>query len=116
MHTHTHTHTHTHHHHGEESLTLTTCFSLARSLSVCLSACVHVCAPVTAEEGRKQIELAEVEMPGLMATRAEYADQPLKGARVMGEEKTNPCIRCIALWGWCPRGCVYRFRGGGRGV
>ena len=37
-----------------------------------------------AEEGRKQIELAEVEMPGLMATRAEYADQPLKGARVMG--------------------------------
>jgi adenosylhomocysteinase len=35
--------------------------------------------------GRKEIELAEHEMPGLMQTRAEYADaQPLKGARVTG--------------------------------
>ena len=35
--------------------------------------------------GRKQIELAEHEMPGLMALRAEYFDeQPLKGARIMG--------------------------------
>ena len=35
--------------------------------------------------GRKQIELAEHEMPGLMSTRAEYADaQPLKGARITG--------------------------------
>jgi adenosylhomocysteinase len=35
--------------------------------------------------GRKEIELAEVEMPGLMAIRAEYADaQPLTGARIMG--------------------------------
>ena len=35
--------------------------------------------------GRKEIELAEHEMPGLMATRAEYADaQPLKGARITG--------------------------------
>src|SRR6185436_11258059 len=35
--------------------------------------------------GRKEIELAEHEMPGLMALRAEYADsQPLKGARVTG--------------------------------
>lgn len=35
--------------------------------------------------GRKQIELAEHEMPGLMALRAEYYDeQPLKGARIMG--------------------------------
>ena len=38
-----------------------------------------------AEAGRHQIRLAEHEMPGLMALRAEYADaQPLKGARVMG--------------------------------
>ena len=38
-----------------------------------------------AAAGRKQIELAEHEMPGLMATRAEYADaQPLKGARIIG--------------------------------
>ncbi len=35
--------------------------------------------------GRKEIELAEHEMPGLMAVRAEYADeQPLKGARITG--------------------------------
>jgi adenosylhomocysteinase len=38
-----------------------------------------------AEFGRKEITLAEHEMPGLMATRAEFADsQPLKGARVTG--------------------------------
>jgi adenosylhomocysteinase len=35
--------------------------------------------------GRKEIELAEHEMPGLMATRREYAAaQPLKGARITG--------------------------------
>src|SRR5574343_1310508 len=35
--------------------------------------------------GRKEIELAEAEMPGLMALRAEYgASQPLKGARIAG--------------------------------
>ena len=35
--------------------------------------------------GRKEIELAEAEMPGLMALRAEYKnEQPLKGARVAG--------------------------------
>ena len=35
--------------------------------------------------GRNEIILAEHEMPGLMQTRAEYADaQPLKGARIMG--------------------------------
>ena len=35
--------------------------------------------------GRKQMELAEHEMPGLMSLRAEYFDeQPLKGARIMG--------------------------------
>ncbi|HLK01549.1 MAG TPA: adenosylhomocysteinase [Streptosporangiaceae bacterium] len=35
--------------------------------------------------GRKEIELAEHEMPGLMAVRAEYAEtQPLKGARITG--------------------------------
>jgi adenosylhomocysteinase len=38
-----------------------------------------------AEWGRKEIELAEAEMPGLMALRAEYgASQPLKGARIAG--------------------------------
>jgi adenosylhomocysteinase len=35
--------------------------------------------------GRKEIELAEVEMPGLMACRSEYGkDKPLKGARIAG--------------------------------
>jgi adenosylhomocysteinase len=35
--------------------------------------------------GRKEIEIAETEMPGLMATRAEYGPkQPLKGARIAG--------------------------------
>lgn len=38
-----------------------------------------------AEFGRKEIEIAEKEMPGLMAIRAKYAkDKPLKGARIMG--------------------------------
>ncbi len=35
--------------------------------------------------GRKEIELAEAEMPGLMALRAEYGEsKPLKGARIAG--------------------------------
>ena len=38
-----------------------------------------------AEFGRKEIGLAEHEMPGLMAVRAEFADaQPLRGARITG--------------------------------
>ena len=38
-----------------------------------------------AEFGRKEIEIAEHEMPGLMALREKYAaEQPLKGARIMG--------------------------------
>ena len=38
-----------------------------------------------AEWGRKEIELAEAEMPGLMALREEYGDsKPLKGARIAG--------------------------------
>ncbi len=38
-----------------------------------------------AEWGRKEIKMAEAEMPGLMALRAEYGEsKPLKGARVAG--------------------------------
>jgi adenosylhomocysteinase len=38
-----------------------------------------------ADWGRREIAIAETEMPGLMATRAEYgASQPLKGARIAG--------------------------------
>ncbi|MFZ4466967.1 MAG: adenosylhomocysteinase, partial [Phycisphaerales bacterium] len=42
-------------------------------------------SPETVRFGRKEIELAEVEMPGLMALRAEYKGKfPLKGARIIG--------------------------------
>jgi adenosylhomocysteinase len=35
--------------------------------------------------GRREIDLAENEMPGLIATRKKYAqEQPLKGARIAG--------------------------------
>src|SRR3954466_2932808 len=35
--------------------------------------------------GRKEMDMAEHEMPGLMQTRAEFAEaQPLKGARISG--------------------------------
>ena len=38
-----------------------------------------------ADYGRKELDIAEVEMPGLMAIREEYAAaQPLKGARIAG--------------------------------
>jgi adenosylhomocysteinase len=45
----------------------------------------HVADPSLADFGRKEMKIAETEMPGLMQTRAEYADdQPLKGARIAG--------------------------------
>ena len=38
-----------------------------------------------AEFGRKELDIAETEMPGLMALRAEYGEaRPLKGARIVG--------------------------------
>ncbi|MDH5477689.1 MAG: adenosylhomocysteinase, partial [Nitrospinota bacterium] len=38
-----------------------------------------------ADLGRKEIEIAEHEMPGLMATREKYGpEKPLKGVRVSG--------------------------------
>ncbi len=41
--------------------------------------------PEQAEWGRKEIDLAEVEMPGLMSVRQEFGpSQPLKGARISG--------------------------------
>ena len=52
--------------------------------------------------GRREIELAEQEMPGLMATRTKYKDdQPLKGARIAGclhmsmKKLSNKLISCI---------------------
>ena len=38
-----------------------------------------------ADWGRKELDIAEIEMPGLMALRDEYAaSKPLKGARIAG--------------------------------
>ncbi|RXV61689.1 adenosylhomocysteinase, partial [Roseovarius sp. A46] len=38
-----------------------------------------------ADYGRKELDIAETEMPGLMALRADYGeDKPLKGARIAG--------------------------------
>ncbi|MDR0735766.1 MAG: adenosylhomocysteinase, partial [Zoogloeaceae bacterium] len=46
----------------------------------------HVVADLSlAGWGKKEIAIAETEMPGLMAIREEYArSQPLKGARIAG--------------------------------
>jgi adenosylhomocysteinase len=63
-----------------------------------------------AEFGRKEIDLAENEMPGLMQTREKYGpEQPLKGARVMGSLhmtiQTAVLIETLAAIGgnvrWC---------------
>ena len=45
----------------------------------------HVKDLALADWGRKEIAIAETEMPGLMAVREEFAaKQPLKGARIAG--------------------------------
>src|SRR6476620_1598007 len=63
-----------------------------------------------ADWGRKEIMLAEQEMPGLMAVREEYArQQPLKGLRIMGSlhmtVQTAVLIETLAALGadvrWC---------------
>ncbi len=63
-----------------------------------------------ADFGRKEIELAEHEMPGLMALRAEFGDaQPLAGARITGSLhmtiQTAVLIETLAALGaevrWC---------------
>ena len=47
--------------------------------------CVITADISLAEFGRKELDLAEVEMPGLMAMRQKYGpSKPLKGARVAG--------------------------------
>jgi len=63
-----------------------------------------------AEWGRKEIMLAEQEMPGLMAVREEYArQQPLKGLRVMGSLhmtiQTAVLIETLAALGASVRWC-----------
>src|SRR5512135_442417 len=45
----------------------------------------HVADLALADWGRKEIAIAETEMPGLMAIREEFApEQPLRGARIAG--------------------------------
>ena len=47
-----------------------------------------------ADWGRKEIAIAETEMPGLMAVREEYGpSQPLKGARIAGSLQSPPRAR-----------------------
>ncbi|MGB0413006.1 MAG: adenosylhomocysteinase [Coraliomargarita sp.] len=63
-----------------------------------------------ADFGRKEIEIAQHEMPGLMATREKYAaEQPLKGVRIMGSlhmtVQTAVLIETLKVLGadvrWC---------------
>ena len=62
-----------------------TFMSTGRELFTNLPYVVADLSPKTVAYGRKEIDLAEHEMPGLMALRERYAkDQPLKGARIMG--------------------------------
>jgi adenosylhomocysteinase len=52
---------------------------------LCLFSVILVADISLADFGRKEIEIAEIEMPGLMACREEFGPtQPLKGARVVG--------------------------------
>ena len=51
--------------------------------------------------GRKEIELAEIEMPGLMALREEFGmEQVLKGARIVG------CLHLIFIPGLSRQGAL----------
>ena len=53
---------------------------------VCIHYCIITIADISlAEFGRKELDLAEVEMPGLMAMRRKYGpSKPLKGTRIAG--------------------------------
>ena len=56
-----------------------------------------------ADFGRKEIDIAETEMPGLMALREEYgASKPLKGARITGSLhmtiQTAVLIETLTAW------------------
>src|SRR2546423_741908 len=66
-------------------------FIKSKSMSVTTSSRIDFKLPYKvkdislAEWGRKEIRLAEAEMPGLMAIRKEYGtSKPLKGARIAG--------------------------------
>jgi len=77
----------------------------------CDSGCDYKVADMSqAEFGRKEYDIAEVEMPGLMSCRSEFgASQPLKGARISGSLhmtiQTGVLIETLAALGaevrWC---------------
>ncbi|MCT4608276.1 MAG: adenosylhomocysteinase [Pelagimonas sp.] len=49
-----------------------------------------------ADFGRKELDIAETEMPGLMALRAEYGEEkPLKGARIVGSLHMTIQTACL---------------------
>ena len=57
-----------------------------------------------ADWGRKEIKLAEAEMPGLMSIREKYKkEQPLKGARIalFAHDNTNGSINRNIKRSWC---------------
>ena len=57
----------------------------AKAAARSTSADYHVADLAQADFGRKEITIAETEMPGLMALREEYqGHHPLKGARIAG--------------------------------
>ena len=65
-----------------------------------------------ADFGRKEIDLAEQEMPGLMALREKYGEtKPLKGARIMGSLhmtiQTAVLIETLVALGAEVRWCSY---------
>jgi adenosylhomocysteinase len=67
------------------TLTKATFLNTGLALSDEYTSKVKDLSAATVAYGRKEIELAEHEMPGLMACRSEFgAQQPLKGARIMG--------------------------------
>merc|ERR1719253_823846 len=50
----------------------------------------------TCSFGRKELDMAEIEMPGLMAARAEFGpSQPLKGARITGSLHMTIQTACL---------------------
>ena len=65
-----------------------------------------------AQYGRKEIQIAETEMPGLMALRQEYGEiKPLKGSRIVGSLhmtiqtavliETLTCLGADVRWASC---------------
>ncbi len=53
-----------------------------------------------ADFGRLEIDLAEAEMPGLIACRTEFgSQQPFKGARIAGGPCVHSSLRSAAITG-----------------